>query len=100
MWRGDDIGDDGESTTAVLEEGDSHLSAATLAGLSAHPLRRAHGDAVDDAVMRSLLAHGMRRLGESDWSEHPLLLSEPTGSPAAANSPVLRIAALPAALYK
>lgn len=74
---------DGEDW-AVLEDGDSHLSSQTLGRIAAHPLRQAHGDALDDAVLRGLLLHGLRRLGESTWHEHPLLLSESTGSSAAA----------------
>ena len=69
---------------AVLEDGDSPLSSQTLGRIAAHPLRQAHGDALDDAVLRGLLQHGLRRLGESTWHEHPLLLSESTGSSAAA----------------
>lgn len=76
--------DETQQDWGVLEEGDAHLAPQTLSRLDAHPLRRAHGEPLDEAVLRALLHHGLRRLGEDEWAEHPLLLSEPTGSSAAA----------------
>ena len=76
-------GSEGNDEPLVLTDGDTHLADATVAGLFARPLRRAHGEPVDDEVLKALLSHGLRRLGETSWTEHPLLLSEPTGSSAA-----------------
>ena len=75
-------GDEAEGWS-TLDEGDAHLSDATLAALQARPLYSDSGT-LDEWVFTSLLRHGLRRLRCSSWEEHPLMLSEPTSASAAA----------------
>jgi actin-related protein len=68
---------------ATLDEGDAHLSDATLKNLQARPLYSASG-VLDESVFASLLRHGLHKLRCESWAEHPLMLSEPTSATAAA----------------
>lgn len=83
-WPADGGGDggDGNGQRHCILENDRHLSAASLARVQARPLHVRQ--TVDEWVMRELLEHGLQHLGCREWAEHPVILSEPTASEAAA----------------
>ena len=76
--------DDGEPERrcGVLES-DKYMNAETLARVQARRVLPSRSVGVDEWVLRQLLDHGLRGLGCQSWTEHPVLLTEPTWADAA-----------------